>query len=58
MQTKKDLKWFRGLSDRELHDVAYLEALHEQAGLTQQQRDLLVALAERVIREVHRGEET
>ena len=61
MPTKKskddDLKKFRGLSDRELHDVAYLTAIRGTGNLAPQVRDLLVALAERVIREIHRGEE-
>ncbi len=50
MKVKFDLEWFRNLTDEELCDIAYLEAVHIESTTSYQVKDLLVALLERVKR--------
>jgi hypothetical protein len=45
---KLDLEWFEGLTDKELTDIGVLEAMRAESGLSDQQRDLLVALTNRI----------
>jgi len=44
----RTLKWFNTLTDKELYDIAYLEAMCAESGIPKHAKDLLVALAERL----------
>ena len=44
----RTLKWFNTLTDKELYDIAYLEAMHAESETPIHAKDLLVVLAERL----------
>ncbi len=51
----RTLKWFNTLTDKELYDIAYMEAIHAESGIPTHAKDLLVALAERLKRGMKDG---
>lgn len=48
MKVEFDLEWFTNLTDKELCDIAYLEAMSHESDLPKQTRDLLIALSKRL----------